>query len=56
MSRRTAAVIIGTTCIAANLTADITGYTTSSDTGWNWIGLYGLLTWILFAFEKERDA
>lgn len=54
MSRRAAAVIIGTVCIAASLTADISGYTDSGDTGWQWIGLYGLLVWIMFAFEKDR--
>lgn len=54
MNRRASAVTIGTVCLAANLAADITGYTDSGDTGWQWIGLYGLLTWTLFAFEKER--
>lgn len=57
MTRRTAAVIIGTVLVVCNLVADVSGYyAESGDEGWNWIGLIGLAIWAMFAFEKERDA
>lgn len=54
MTRRTAAVIIGTVLVVCNLVADVSGYyAESGDDGWNWIGLIGLAIWAMFAFDKD---